>query len=866
MQPEIHVPVPISKYQWRTSFWQIVRFSIVGILNTSIDILIFNILLLRFPTHSANLLLLYNSIAYTFGALNSFALNKYWTFKHKQVITGSELLRFAFVNIVGILCNDFIIWSVASILHPFVANSLLWANISKGCALVCTTTVSYFGMRLWVFTNKGISSLSPALADKEKRESVAPPAMISNDIHKIRSELNEPGVNINHSFSVIMLWKTFVRQLSSNWVLCAALFSISLSFNLYRLGNPSIWFDEAFSIELASQPFPLLWHIIFSLEPNMELYYLVLHAWLNLTALLGFHPTEFVVRLPSAVFSASSTVVVFLLGRRYLGLLVGLVAVELYLLNDLQLVYAQQARSFSLQLLLICLAWYAFLTAITGESHQKRWWLIFTITSTLAVYAHLFSLVILAAQLCVCGLLLLFPTPWRQKIKSQVPSLLLTLLTIGIFIIPLLLVSLQGPKTGWLPIPNLTSIARLFLIISGNNKIYLLALFTSCLTALIITIKAYLPEPPQKPVGAGVAGLGGVDACVALVPEHPPVGAGVAGLAGEDACVAPVPEHPPTPVGAGVVGTWGGDACVAHSPHHPLWRTISNSITRIIPPTRSSYHTHQSPLGAAPSYSRVDPCGQPGPPCAQPTNLCAQPGPPCAQPSHPYVAHRTTPPLPIILSLVCWLAIPIALSYLVSQGPIRLYSTRYLVTIVPPLLLLAGLGITSLRWYPARLALAAGLCLLALFVVPQYYTSAQVEDWNNISFWIEQHYQSGDGLVCYDNAVEQGCQISVEYYLHAYPGAAHFTEDTPGNFSWTTFSSRNPDAAVDPATLAAYSKKHPNVFFIVGRLPDDISAAQAQYAQNWLDTHYHLLAQIVTPTVTVRLYATHPTLLYSQHT
>jgi len=181
------------------------------------------------------------------------------------------------------------------------------------------------------------------------------------------------------------------------------------------------------------------------------------------------------------------------------------------------------------------------------------------------------------------------------------------------------------------------------------------------------------------------------------------------------------------------------------------------------------------------------------------------------------------------------------------------------VTIVPPLLLLVGLGITSLRWYPARLALASVLCLLALYVVPQYYKGAQVEDWNSISFWIEQHYQAGDGLVCYDNAVEQGCQISVEYYLHAYPGAAHFTEDTPGDFSWTTFRSRNPDAAVDPLALAAYSNKHPYVFFIVGRLPDNISATKAQHAQDWLDTHYHLLAQIVTPTVTVRLYATHDT-------
>src|SRR6266699_545012 len=174
---------------------------------------------------------------------------------------------------------------------------------------------------------------------------------------------NETKVSKKHS----QLWSIIAHQLASNWVLCGLLFALALCFNLYRLGNPSIWFDEAFSVGLAQQSFPLLWHIIFALEPNMELYYLFLHAWLVTTALFGLHPTEFVVRLPSAIFAASSTVALFLLGRRFLGLLPALIGAGLYLLNDLQLVYAQQARSFSLQLFLLCVAWYAFLAYVTGN-------------------------------------------------------------------------------------------------------------------------------------------------------------------------------------------------------------------------------------------------------------------------------------------------------------------------------------------------------------------------------------------------------------------------------------------------------------------------------------------------------------------
>ncbi|HEX6109347.1 MAG TPA: hypothetical protein VFZ02_08010 [Ktedonobacteraceae bacterium] len=68
-----------------------------------------------------------------------------------------------------------------------------------------------------------------------------------------------------------------VPYISSTWLLCILIGAIAFGFNLYRLGSPSIWFDGAFSVELARQPLPLIWHIIWGPEPNMELYYLLLH-------------------------------------------------------------------------------------------------------------------------------------------------------------------------------------------------------------------------------------------------------------------------------------------------------------------------------------------------------------------------------------------------------------------------------------------------------------------------------------------------------------------------------------------------------------------------------------------------------------
>src|SRR5205085_6297040 len=158
---------------------------------------------------------------------------------------------------------------------------------------------------------------------------------------------------------------------------------------------------------------------------------------------------------------------------------------------------AQQARSYSLQLLLTCIAWYAFVAAITGESYTKRWWMCYIGATTLAVYTHLFSLFILLAQLCFFSGMLLLSKPWepgRSKMRRQVLWLFIRLAAIDVLIIPVLLVVLQGSKTGWLLAPHLRDIALLLLSISGDSKIYLFLLATCCVSGLFVATLAYLPR------------------------------------------------------------------------------------------------------------------------------------------------------------------------------------------------------------------------------------------------------------------------------------------------------------------------------------------------------------------------------------
>lgn len=154
----IHVPVQ-GRIQ---TFIQILRFALAGGLNTLVDLLILNGLLWLFPTDSSSMLLAYNSLAYSTGAINSFLLNKYWTFGQKRRTTHAELIRFALVTLCGIVWSSLILWLASRALHSLLFNATVWANASKLVAIGGTSLISYLGMRLWVFASMSMCATSTA--------------------------------------------------------------------------------------------------------------------------------------------------------------------------------------------------------------------------------------------------------------------------------------------------------------------------------------------------------------------------------------------------------------------------------------------------------------------------------------------------------------------------------------------------------------------------------------------------------------------------------------------------------------------------------------------------------------------------------
>src|SRR5260370_11102174 len=145
------VPGGASKRSLGALLAQLLRFCLVGGLNTFVDVLVFNLLVLGLPTQDNGLLVIYNSLAYLVGALNSFCWNKLWTFQQRSSTTNSQLARFALVTSLGILCNDAFLWLANTLLTSFSLTSFLWLNIAKVCAIAGSVAVSYLGMRLSVF-------------------------------------------------------------------------------------------------------------------------------------------------------------------------------------------------------------------------------------------------------------------------------------------------------------------------------------------------------------------------------------------------------------------------------------------------------------------------------------------------------------------------------------------------------------------------------------------------------------------------------------------------------------------------------------------------------------------------------------------
>ncbi len=115
------------------------KFGIVGILNTAIDVSLFFLLVsIGLPYWIAQ------SISYSGGMMNSYLVNRHYTFEEKKKKSRAEFLRFVLVNLVTLLLATLLI----KVTYQFGQWSLV---TSKATATAVGLLLNYELTNRWVF-------------------------------------------------------------------------------------------------------------------------------------------------------------------------------------------------------------------------------------------------------------------------------------------------------------------------------------------------------------------------------------------------------------------------------------------------------------------------------------------------------------------------------------------------------------------------------------------------------------------------------------------------------------------------------------------------------------------------------------------
>jgi 4-amino-4-deoxy-L-arabinose transferase-like glycosyltransferase len=196
---------------------------------------------------------------------------------------------------------------------------------------------------------------------------------------------------------------------------CVLLVLLAAALRLPWLGRESLWIDELFSVEWSQMDLRFLLGDGARIETNPPAYYVFLHAWMAL-----FGAGEATVRLPSVLASLATVPVVQAIGGAVASRGAGRLAALLFALDPLSVAYAQEARGYSLSVLLAALALLslaAYLRKLDDDALQRSWgWLAgFVAAAAATAFLHYTALLFVAACFGATGVLLILRRPFPRR-------------------------------------------------------------------------------------------------------------------------------------------------------------------------------------------------------------------------------------------------------------------------------------------------------------------------------------------------------------------------------------------------------------------------------------------------------------------
>lgn len=161
---------------------------------------------------------------------------------------------------------------------------------------------------------------------------------------------------------------------------------LALALRVHNLGTPSLWYDEVLELDIAQGPLDQIWPQL-DRHSAMPLDYYLLHGWIT----LGRQETW--VRFPALWFGILAVPLIFRLGSRLFNRRTGVIAALLLTCSSFAVEYSQEARPYSLLLLLVLVGylglWQAYRTG------QRRYWVLVTFGIVGATLTHYFALFML---------------------------------------------------------------------------------------------------------------------------------------------------------------------------------------------------------------------------------------------------------------------------------------------------------------------------------------------------------------------------------------------------------------------------------------------------------------------------------------
>jgi len=117
-----------------------IKFCLVGGTNTLLTLLTFYIL----NTALGINYILSSTLGYCVGMVNSYILNKRWTFYDNEKVILNQFIKFVTVNLMSLSINLLVMYTLSGKLH--------WDNMNAQIVATGFSIISnYIGSKLWVF-------------------------------------------------------------------------------------------------------------------------------------------------------------------------------------------------------------------------------------------------------------------------------------------------------------------------------------------------------------------------------------------------------------------------------------------------------------------------------------------------------------------------------------------------------------------------------------------------------------------------------------------------------------------------------------------------------------------------------------------